>query len=203
VKVIAIAVLAAGLLTGCSSGNKPETETSSTAAPAKAAAVQTKTGRAAFLQMYVAARGWAGDAMPFEEDSQPSADATGVDGLSAVWNGNLGSASKSQAKTFTWSSESGGVSQSSITDYSANNSSTRPFDLGFVKSDSNDAFKVAQEHGGKKLLEKDKNTQITYRLHWDAGSNAPLWHVIYSGANGSSKLAVVVNATTGQFVKTE
>src|SRR5579863_8268454 len=130
VKALAIAVLALGILAGCNSGNKQSEAT----APAKPATATSKTGRAAFLQMYVAARGWAADAMPFEEDSEASATMTGRDGISAAWNGNFGSASKNLSKTFSWSSESGGVSQSAVSDYSLNNSSTRPFDLGFVKS---------------------------------------------------------------------
>jgi hypothetical protein len=208
VKAFAVSVLALGFLAGCSSGNNNQ-QSSSPPAPAPKAASEAKTGRAAFQEMYIAARGWSGDVLPFEEDSQPTSDATGTNGTSAVWNASFGSASKNLFKVFTWSGStdpgapSRGVSQTSQSDYSPNNSSTHAFNLGFVKSDSDDAFKVAQEHGGKKLLEKNKDLPIFYKLWWDASSNSPFWHVSYGGTGRDSKLTVAVNATTGQFVRVE
>src|ERR1700746_4038768 len=96
-KPILFAVLAALALAGCSSGNQQQSSASSetkskpAATQPTAKATETKPGRAAFQETFIAARGWARDAQPFLEESQPTSDATGNDGKSAVWTARFGS----------------------------------------------------------------------------------------------------------------
>ena len=211
-KSIVLVILMMAVLSGCSGNNPPtnqsggEKSAASAAKPA-AKASETLTGRAAFLQTYVSARGWAPDATPYLEESQPTQDASGGDGKSSVWTAGFGSASKGTAKSYTWSGSNApdaparGVRGSVEDTFSAGNSSTRTFDLGFLKVDSNDAIEVAQKHGGKKLLDKTPSLPIYYRLHWNAGDNALVWNVMYGGSGSDSKLNVVVNASSGQFIR--
>ena len=210
-KSVALAVLMVAVFSGCS-GNAPR-ETGGPKAPTgveekpAAKANEALTGRAAFQQTYVSARGWARDAQPYLEESQPTQDSTGADGKSSVWRAGFGSASRGLAKSYTWSGSnasdapSRGVQGNVEDTFSAGNSSTRTFDLGFLKMDSNNAIEVAQKHGGKKLLDKTPSMPIYYRLHWDAGNNALVWNVMYGGSGNASKLNVLVDASTGQFIR--
>ena len=204
-KVLLSAVVTLGLLAGCSS-NKPQSTSnnSETTAPA-AKAAEKITGRVAFQKMYIQARGWASDALPFAEESQPTSDASGKDGVATVWRARFGSRIRATAKTFVWSgtdasdAPSRGITPSSEDTFSESNTSTRTFDLAFLKSDSNAAFSVAQEHGGKKLLDKTPTLTINYVLAWDPRENTLIWHVTYGGR----RLAVAVNASTGKYIRVE
>jgi len=83
------------------------------------------------------------------------------------------------------------------------NSYTRTFDLAFLKSDSDSAFAAAQAHGGKKLLAKNPALPVVYRLGWNSRDNALVWHVLYGGTGTDQRLAVAVNASSGQFIRVE
>lgn len=208
-KSIALAVLMVAVFSGCSGNNPPSSEGGGQKPGSSAAAKPTEalTGRAAFQQTYVSARGWARDTQPYLEESQPTKDVTGADGKSSVWTAGFGSASRGLAKSYTWSGSnasdapSRGVQGNVEDTFSASNSSTRTFDLGFLKMDSNNAIEVAQKHGGKKLLDKTPSMPIYYRLHWDAADNALVWNVMYGGSGSDSKLNVMVDASTGKFIR--
>jgi hypothetical protein len=62
---------------------------------------------------------------------------------------------------------------------------------------------VAQEHGGKELLAKAPKTPVTYLLDWDTQSSQLRWHVIYGGNEATSKLTVMVDASSGRFLHKE
>lgn len=166
---------------------------------------ETSTGRIAFQRMYIQAHGWAPDAQGYLEESQPTTEVNGIDGKSAVWSASFGSPSKGSAKSFTWSGTDAqdapprGILPGSDDSFSPTNSSTRIFDLGFLRSDTDQAFKVAQEHGGKDLLAKDPTLPVQYRLEWSSRDNTAAWHVIY----GQSKLSVAVNATSGEYLRVD
>ncbi len=77
------------------------------------------------------------------------------------------------------------------------------WDWNFLKVDSDEAFNVAQQHGGKQILEKDPNTGINYLLNFDPLSNQLRWHVTYGGSGGAGRLTVMVDASSGQFLRKE
>ena len=87
--------------------------------------------------------------------------------------------------------------------YSPTNSSTQVFDINFLKIDSDQAFATAQKHGGEKVLEKDAKIPVTYVCDWNHNTNELIWHVIYGASREESKLAVSVNASTGEFIRVE
>jgi hypothetical protein len=207
---ILLAVLAFAVFTGCSGGNGPsgngsQSSVSKSAAPPAAKATVTETGRSAFQKTYISARGWAIDAQPYSEESQPTQEVPGSDGKAAVWTARFGSASKGSAKAFTWSGSDApdaparGVVGGSEDSFSPSNRSTRTFDLGFLKIDSDQAVAVALKHGGKRLLDKDPKLPVYYRLHWDSSNNVLVWNVMFGGSG--SELNVVLDATTGNFIK--
>src|SRR5579871_3234607 len=61
------------------------------------------TGRAGFYKVYVAARAWARDAEGFRVESQPTPDAKGQDGKSAIWHSGFASPAGRGVKSFTYS----------------------------------------------------------------------------------------------------
>jgi hypothetical protein len=195
------------LLFACSSGEQKKSAGEPVSQPAPAAPkTDAITGRIAFQNMYRAARTWSVDAQGFRLESQSTADATGMDGKAAVWRGRFGSVSKGSAKPIMWSGSidpdapSRGLNTGGEDSFNANNSSTRPFDIAFLKSDSDTAFKVAQDHGGKKILTKDSKSPVRYLLQWDPQRNSLVWHVSYGERRD---LTVAVNASTGEFIRVE
>lgn len=193
-KKLFAAILAVASMAGCSSAPS----TPATAEKPQLKAPETMTGSGAFFKCYIAARGWAPDAQPFRVES---AESKGRDGKAGEWRSGFASVSRRATEFYTWSN--GDISHNVEDAYSPSNSSTRIFDVQFLKVDTDKAFAVAQQHGGDKLLEKDPDTPVLYVLDWDRPTNELLWHVIYGTDRESAKLQVAVNASTGDFSRVE
>jgi hypothetical protein len=201
------AVVLAAVLAGCSSSPKPAEKAAETKPePPK---TEPLTGRVAFQKLFITARSWAPDAQPFRLESEPVKQATGADGKAGVWRGYFASPGKRAVKPYLWSGISGpdapehGISPGTEDTFNPANVSTQPFDIAFLKTDSDKAFEVAQAHGGKKLLDADPQQPIKYTLAWAARSNQLVWHVIYGSSETDAKLRVAVDASTGTFLKLE
>ena len=190
--------------------------TSCTSEPSKPAELKPEvktpdliTARSAFQKLYVAARGWNQDAKPYRVESSVTSDGNGHDGKSAIWRGSFASATMRSEKSYTWSGSTAdgaperGVNPGIEDSYSPTNASTQVFDMAFLKIDSDQAFATAQKHGGDKILEKDASTPIAYVCDWNHNTNELVWHVIYGGSRENSKLAISVNASTGEFIRVE
>jgi hypothetical protein len=167
------------------------------------------TARAAFQKVFIAARNYAPDVKPFRIESTPTSDANGHDGKSAIWKSSFASAERRGVKPFIWSGSnapdapSRGVSPGNEDVYNAGNSSTQVFDVAFLKVDSDQAFTMAQKHGGDKILEKDPSLPVTYVCDWNHNTNELIWHVIYGTSRDDAKLTVAVNASSGEFIRVE
>jgi hypothetical protein len=167
------------------------------------------TGRAAFQKVFIAARNYAADVKPFRIESTPTTDGNGQDGKSAVWRASFASPTQHGVKPFIWSGSnapdapSRGVSPGNEDVYNPGNASTQIFDVAFLKVDSDQAFTVAQKHGGDKILEKDPSTAVIYVCDWNHNTNELVWHIIYGSARDSAKLTIAVNASTGEFIRVE
>ena len=202
-----LAIALAAVLTGCSSG--PQLAPKDADPKAEPPKTDLLTGRAAFQKLFVTARSWAPDAQPFRLESESVKQAPGEDGKAGLWRGSFASASKRALKPYMWSGISGldaparGISPGTEDTFNPANVSTQPFDLAFLKIDSDQAFAVAQAHGGKKLLESDPQQPIKYLLGWNPRSNHLVWHVIYGSSEMDSKLRVGVVASTGAFLRVE
>ena len=198
------------LIVSCSTEKKTESGTS--AQPATKPVVneaQYDTGRTAFQRVYLSARLWAPDAKPFRLQSQFTPDAPTADGKSGLWRASFASPSKRMMKLFAWSGMVGpdapeqGTSFSAEDSWSASNSSTQPFDIAFLKVDSDKAYEVAQKNGGEKLTKKDPKQPVIFLLSWDAANNQLIWHVIYGENPTEAKLRLAVDATSGAFLRVE
>ncbi len=170
-------------------------------------AVQTETGRFALQKMLVPARGWSADAQPVRLESSNLKGSNGQDGKAKFWRAQFASPGRQKSEPFTWSGVATedtpkGVNHGVEDTYNPSNRVSRPFDLNFLKVDTDKAFEVAQEHGGKKLLEKDPKTNVGYLLDFDAQASQLRWHVIY-GSDSIGKLTVLVDASSGDFLRKE
>ena len=195
--VVAVAILAAGLLAGCSS----EPSKPATAEQPQPKAPEAITGSSAFYKCYASARLWAPDVQAYRAESHASTDFKGRDGKAEEWRVGFASPSQHAIKTFTWAN--GDISHGVDDTYSPTNSSTQIFNVQFLKVDTDKAFAVAQQHGGDKLIEKEPETPVSYVLDWNRQKNQLLWHVIYGPDPETAKLRVAVNASTGDFSRVE
>jgi hypothetical protein len=191
------------LFSGCDSA--PEKAPAAKATPA---ASQLETGRFALQKMLAPARFWAPDAQPVRLESTNLKDSNGRDGKANFWRALFASPARQKSEPFSWSGVSTedakpGVDHGSEDSYNPANRSARTFDLNFLKTDTDKAFEVAQQHGGKQVLEKDPKVNVGYLLDWDAQSNQLRWHVIYGGSESMGKLTVLVDASSGEFLRKE
>jgi hypothetical protein len=167
-----------------------------------------RSGRSAFQTLYVAARNWSIDAQPIHIESRPRKEDQ-TDGKAAVWAGMFASPSKQATRSFLWSGSAEkeaperGVTPGSIGTFSAGNISTQPFQTAYLKIDSDRALQIANKKGGTALLKKDPEQPIKYELNWEPQKQRLVWRVVYGTSDRDKKLAVVVNASSGEFVKTE
>jgi hypothetical protein len=205
---IALLLLAA-ILCGCSSEPQKPAETPQPKASATPSAPELMTGRSAFYECYRKARTWAPDAKPYRVESSASKDSPGTDGKAIVWHAWFASPSRRSVKPYTWSGGSGenlpekGVTFGPDDSFSPTNASTQPFDVGFLKTDSDNAYKVAQEKGGTELEKKHPGTPVTYILDWNGKANELIWHVIYGDSPNEARLRIAVDAATGGFLRKE
>ena len=190
---LAIVLLSLVVISGCNSGpSQPQQQSE----PPEAI-----TGRSAFQKLYVSAHGWAPDAKPYQLQSQAVGNNNGADGKAVVWHAAFTSPSQRKSKPYVWSgidspdAPSRGVTPGTEDTYTPGN----PFDINFLKIDSDKAYNVAQKHGGEKIT----GTPVTYLLDWAPGENKLVWHVIYGASRSNAKLVIDVDATTGLFIRKE
>jgi hypothetical protein len=205
-KLIMLLAVAA-IVAGCSS--EPEKKEGVTASQPAAKKQEYETGRVAFQKGFISARGWAADAQPFQLESQYTKDAPVNTGKCGVWKATFASVSRRAAKPFIWSgvnqddAPAPGVNPGPEDDFNPSNQNTQPFDLAFLKQDSDKAFEVAQAHGGEKIMKADPKQPVIFLLDWWPKENKLKWHVIYGTNRADAKLRVAVDATTGEFLKVE
>jgi hypothetical protein len=196
------ALLLCLVLAGCSSP------------PSKPAVPEVKTpdlltGRPAFQKCFITARGWARDAEPYRLESLPTTEGNGQDGKSAIWRASFASPSTRGTKPYFWSGSltpdapSRGVSFGPEDSYTPTNSSTQVFDVAFLKVDSDQAFSVAQKHGGEKITGANPAAVVTYICDFDHINSKLIWHVIYGANRETAKLTVAVDASTAEFIRVE
>ena len=201
--IIILAILAAG----CSSNESKPAESAS----AKPAAPEVKqpepyTGQQAFNRMMGLALKWSPDAQPARLESVLTPETTGQDGKSTVWRGYFASPSRRATKTIVCSGSRrpdappfGVSTEGNDLAYNAEAANLAFLPL-LVKTDTDKAFEIAQQHGGEAIIKKDAQQPITYLLLKDKKQNVPVWYVIYGASEKDRKGIGVINATTGAFV---
>jgi len=194
------------LTVACSSSeNKSASETPAPAAPVKKEPA-LYTGQQAFNQMTGLALKWSSDAQPARLESVLNNESDGQDGKSTVWRGYFVSPSRHATETIVCSGSRlpdappYGVSVEGGEGAYNSQSANLAFLGLLLKTDTDQAYKIAQQHGGEAILKKDSQQPITYVLLKDSKHNVPVWYVIYGASEKDRKGIGVINATTGAFV---
>ncbi|MGO9528645.1 MAG: hypothetical protein ACLP0A_13855 [Verrucomicrobiia bacterium] len=204
----ALSVIGVAMLTaGCSSTeNKSASEKPATAAQPQSNEPVLYTGQEAFNRMLGLALKWSPDAQPARLESVLTTDTTGQDGKSTVWRGYFASPSRRSTKTIVCSGSRRpdappfGVSAEGTEGvYNAETAGLAFLPL-LLKTDTDKAFAMAQQHGGEGILKKDAKQPVMYVLLKDRKQNVPVWYVIYGTSETDRKGIGVINATTGAFV---
>lgn len=205
--LFAISLISVAILTvACSSSeNKSASETTAPAAPMKKEPA-LYTGKQAFNQMTGLALKWSSDAQPARLESVLNKETNGQDGKSTVWRAYFVSPSRHATETIVCSGSRlpdappYGVSVEGVGGaYNAQSANLAFLGL-LLKTDTDEAYKIAQQHGGDAIIKKDPQQPITYVLLKEPKHNAPVWYVIYGASEKDRKGIGVINATTGAFV---
>jgi hypothetical protein len=206
----ALLIIGLAILTACSSSeNKPKESTSekpASAAPAPSTQPVLYTGQEAFNRMLGLALKWSPDAQPARLESVLTTEATGQNGKSAIWRGFFVSPSRRAVTTVVCAGSRRpdappfGVSTEANTGAYNAEAANLAFLPLLVKTDTDKAFEIAQQHGGEAILKKDAQQPVTYVLLKDRKQNVPVWYVIYGTSEKDRKGIGVINATTGAFV---
>jgi hypothetical protein len=189
-----IALAPALLLPACSSGPTEKPEPEKPAVP--------MTGLHALYQMYTSARAWAQDLQILSYSSINISEVERQPGKAAAWQVVFVSQALRASRTYTIS-----VYEASATLHKgifpeapqAWSGTGKPFSIEAASVDTDQAWKTALEHGAD-YNSKNPNLPITWTLGMDSGAD-PLWRVIWGESAGESSFSVLVDASTGAFVR--
>jgi len=186
--------------------------TGSSSSPATTAAPEPKkepvlyTGKGCLSQMAGLAARWAPDALPYHMESELNAESDGHDGKSTVWQAMFASPSRRTYRVFTCS----GSRLPNAPPLGATSTPEAPYSptvpqLMFqqfqVGTDTDQAYALAQEKGGAKLMEKNPKQPVLYFLDWDSKNKQLLWVVVYGESGKDAKGRGVIDATSGKFLR--
>lgn len=170
------------LLNSCSPAPKTAEATSTeAAAPAVVAPVSGKT---AYWEMYAAARNWSKDAMPLEVQSKEIPGVENDGGKAAMWTAMFASASKSEARVFTYAIESKkpdiykGVIIGRPLTWNGPSRDMLPFQMSQVSVDSEGAYAAAEKDAGA-WLKEHPGEHPSFTLRSIAKYNVPTWAVLF------------------------
>ncbi len=138
--------------------------------PAPAAAWKEVTGREAFQNMYLAARGWLPDARPYRLTNLYRKESPGIGGHAAVWTASFASTTVGKSQAYTYSTiKTESLHLGVFAGHEERFSS--PSELGGVafevlafRVDSDKAFAAAEGKGGEAFRKKHPQTPVTFLL---------------------------------------
>ncbi len=189
------------MLAGCA-----ETPTKTAEKKKEPEKLEPATGQSAIYKMYQMARSWAPDAQVLKLNSMLLNEVPDPPkGTAAAWQATFVSATKSQAKSFTWSSIEGegnlhkGVFGLNDEGWSGPRGTNTPFLMLAVKIDTDAAYKSALANGGAEYDKKSPGKPITFLLEKVAKHPNPVWRVIWGESVSQSNFSVYVDASTGDF----
>lgn len=201
-KRIYLLAAVAVLFTACSQPTAtPAVETKEAAKP-----LEPLTGRQAYQQMYVSARGWASDCQPLQLRNIPLSEVKAEPGKSGAWQCIFVSPSRNRARTYTWSAIEAegnlhrGVFAGPDEGYSPS-PQQRPFLTAAIRTDSDEAFKTAAAKSAD-YIKKNPGKPFSFLLEQTPRFPDVTWRIFWGESIGTSDYSVFVDATSGQFLTT-
>jgi hypothetical protein len=131
--------------------------------------------------MYGYSKQWAPDPQIYELTSIHVAGIKTPPGTAGAWQVRFVSPSLGQSRVYT--------------------SSMTPFRIEAAKVDSDKAWEVASKKGAE-YATKNPDMVITYQLAQTSSYNNAAWRVIWGESAGHSTYSILVDASTGEYVKT-
>jgi hypothetical protein len=189
------------LLTSCS-----ETPTAAPVAkkePEKAP--EPISGQSALYKMYQVARSWASDAQVLKMNSIALAEVPDVPrGKAAAWQATFTSASRSQARSYTYCivESQGNLHKGTFAGleegWSGPRGITSPFPIMAVKIETDTAYETAIKQGAE-YDKKNPGKPISWLLEKQNKFPDPVWRVIWGESVGTSNFSVIIDASTGEY----
>jgi hypothetical protein len=156
--------------------------------------------------MFTAARSWATDAQILRLRNVPVAGVTAQPGKAGAWEVVFVSPGRSRAKTYTYSVVEAegnlhkGVFAGLEESYSPRGK-VKPFLMAALKTDSEAALTVAMEKA-KDYVKKNPDKPVNYIVELNTENQNPSWRVLWGESVGTSNFSILVDASTGKYMKT-
>ncbi len=189
-----IALAPALLLPGCSTTPPPP--------PAAEKPAEPLTGLHALYQMYTSARAWAQDLQILRYSSIHIPEVQREPGKAPAWQVAFVSRTLQMSRTYTMSVYEAsatlhkGIFPEAPEPWSGNG---KPFQMESIKIDTDQAWETALKHA-EDYNRKNPSIPITWTLGMDSGNN-PVWRIIWGLSAGQSSFSVLVDASTGDFLR--
>ena len=188
------------LLSACSESPAPVAKKEPEKAPEPIA------GQSALYKMYQVARSWAPDAQVLKMNNVAISEVPQVPrGKAAAWQATFTSASRSQARSYTYSivESQGNLHKGTFAGleegWSGPRGVTAPFPIMAVKIETDTAYETALKNGGADYDKKNPGKPISFLLEKQNKYPDPVWRVIWGESVGTSNFSVVIDASTGDF----
>ena len=201
-KPLAIAVAAIVLmLSGCSEAPQQNTPPKAVAPP------QPVKGRFALYQMFNAGRGWSGDIQVLRLNSIDLRDVKPERGKAAAWQTTFVSPQLGRARSYTYSvieAEGNlhkGVFAGLEEGWSGARPTAKPFLIAAVRTDSDEVLATALKHAAD-YEKKNPGKPISFLLECTEPFPDPVWRVIWGESVGTSNFSVLIDASTGIYLRT-
>src|ERR1051326_97340 len=163
-------------------------------------------GQSALYKMYQVARSWAPDAQVLKMNNVAISEVPQVPrGKAAAWQATFTSASRSQARSYTYSivESQGNLHKGTFAGleegWSGPRGVTAPFPIMAVKIETDTAYETALKNGGADYDKKNPGKPISWLLEKQNKYPDPVWRVIWGESVGTSNFSVVIDASTGDF----
>jgi hypothetical protein len=157
--------------------------------------------------MFVAARGWAHDVQAMRLRSIHLEGVKSEPGKAAAWEATFVSQSRGQAKTYTYSVVEApgnlheGVFAGPDESYSGPRGQAKPFLIAALKTDSDAVYRTALKKGAS-YARKHPEMRISFVLELTPHARSPAWRVLWGESATTSNYSILVDASTGRYVRT-
>ncbi len=191
------------LLIGCSEAPKQKAEQKKKE-PEKPA--EPVTARTAFQQIFASARTWAPDAQILRLANIRVEGVKDHGGKCGAWQAILVSPSRNKQKMFTYSVVEGpgnlhkGVFGTPEETYTPRGQA-KPFLIAALKVDSDQAFETAMKKGAE-YAKKNPDLPMSFMLELTPQNQNPTWRVLWGESVSTSNYSIVVDASTGEYLRT-
>jgi hypothetical protein len=165
------------------------------------------TGRYAFQQMFVSARGWATDAQVLSVSSIRLPEVKSAAGKAGAWQAIFVSEGHRKQRMYTYSViETAGNLHKGVfagleDTYSGPRGLAKPFPAVAVRTDTDDAYKTALKHAAE-TTKKNPNIPISFVLEQTPRFPDAAWRVIWGESVAASNFSIYVDASTGDYLQT-